>query len=83
MAAEQAATPERATEAGAADAPPVAFPAPPVAFTTMTAILGSIGQDEIASHQIALAVIRVSFLPGVAVSEAASVLIGQALGKIG
>ena len=33
MAAEQAATPERATEAGAADAPPVAFPAPPVAFT--------------------------------------------------
>jgi len=57
------------------------FGAEMLAFTTMTAILGSIGQDEIASHQIALAVIRVSFLPGVAVSEAASVLIGQALGK--
>jgi multidrug resistance protein, MATE family len=34
-----------------------------------------------ASHQIALACIRVSFLPGVAVSEAASVLVGQALGR--
>jgi MATE family multidrug resistance protein len=52
-----------------------------LAFTTMTAILGGIGQDEIASHQIALSVIRVSFLPGVAVSEAASVLVGRALGS--
>jgi MATE family multidrug resistance protein len=57
------------------------FGAEMLAFTTMTAILGSIGKDEIASHQIALAVIRVSFLPGVAVSEAGSVLIGQALGR--
>ncbi|MDB4936494.1 MAG: Multi antimicrobial extrusion protein [Labilithrix sp.] len=57
------------------------FAAEMLAFTTMTAILGAIGKDEIASHQIALTVIRVSFLPGVAVSEAGSVLIGQALGK--
>jgi MATE family multidrug resistance protein len=52
-----------------------------LAFTTMTAILGSIGHEAIASHQIALTVLRVSFLPGAAVSEAASVLVGQALGR--
>ena len=57
------------------------FGAEMLAFTTMTAILGAIGKDAIASHQIALAVIRVSFLPGVAVAEAASVLVGQALGR--
>jgi MATE family multidrug resistance protein len=51
-----------------------------LAFATFTAVLGSIGEDEIAAHQIALNVIRVSFLPGVAVAEAASVLVGQALG---
>jgi MATE family multidrug resistance protein len=52
-----------------------------LAFTTFTAILGSLGQVEIAAHQIALMVIRASFLPGVAVGEAASVLVGQALGR--
>jgi MATE family multidrug resistance protein len=57
------------------------FAAEMLAFSTMTAVLGTLGQAEIASHQIALNVIRVSFLPGVAVSEAGSVLIGQALGK--
>jgi MATE family multidrug resistance protein len=51
------------------------------AFTMFTIILGSIDAREIAGHQIALATIRVSFLPGVAVSEAASVLVGQSLGK--
>lgn len=51
------------------------------AFTMFTIILGSIGAQEIAAHQIALATIRVSFLPGVAVAEAASVLIGQSLGR--
>ena len=52
-----------------------------LAFTMFTGILGSLASAEIAAHQIALAVIRTSFLPGIAVGEAASVLVGQALGK--
>jgi MATE family multidrug resistance protein len=52
-----------------------------IAFTTFTAILGSLGPTQIAAHQIALMVIRASFLPGVAVGEAASVLVEQALGR--
>lgn len=52
-----------------------------LAFTVFTAVLGSLGAREVAAHQIALAVIRTSFLPGVAVSEAASVLVGRALGR--
>ncbi len=51
-----------------------------VGFTLFTAVLGGLGRAEIASHQIALNVIRVSFLPGVAISEAASVLVGRSLG---
>lgn len=51
------------------------------AFTMFTVILGGIGAGEIAAHQIALSTIRVSFLPGVAVGEAASVLVGQSLGR--
>jgi multidrug resistance protein, MATE family len=52
-----------------------------LAFATFTAVLGNIGGAEIAAHQIALSVIRVSFLPGVAISEASSVMVGQALGR--
>ncbi|HRG96012.1 MAG TPA: MATE family efflux transporter [Polyangiaceae bacterium] len=52
-----------------------------LAFTTFTAVLGSLGAHEIAAHQIALATIRVSFLPGIAVAEATSVLVGRALGE--
>lgn len=52
-----------------------------LAFTAFTAILGSIGASEIAAHQVAMAVIRTSFLPGVAVAEAASVLVGKSLGE--
>jgi MATE family multidrug resistance protein len=51
------------------------------AFATFTAVLGNVGATEVAAHQIAMAVIRVSFLPGVAVAEAASVLVGKALGQ--
>jgi MATE family multidrug resistance protein len=54
-----------------------------LAFATFTALLGSMGADQIAAHQIALATIRVSFLPGAAVGEAASVLVGQALARPG
>jgi MATE family multidrug resistance protein len=52
-----------------------------LAFATFTALLGTLGADQIAAHQIALATIRTSFLPGTAISEAASVLVGQALGR--
>jgi MATE family multidrug resistance protein len=57
------------------------FGAELLAFTMFTAILGSLGSREIAAHQIALSTIRASFLPGLAVGEAASVLIGRALGR--
>jgi MATE family, multidrug efflux pump len=57
------------------------FGAEVLAFTVFTAILGSLGASEIAAHQLALAVNRVSFLPGMAVAEAACVLVGQALGR--
>jgi len=52
-----------------------------LAFTAFTAILGSMGAAQIAAHQIALNTIRASFLPGVAIAEAASVLVGRALGR--
>ncbi|MGZ3418825.1 MAG: MATE family efflux transporter [Polyangiales bacterium] len=52
-----------------------------LAFTAFTAIIGSLGAAEIAAHQVAMAVIRTSFLPGVAVAEAASVLVGKSLGE--
>jgi len=51
-----------------------------IAFTTFTVILGGIAATEIAAHHIALTIIRTSFLPGIAIGEAASVLVGQSLG---
>lgn len=59
----------------------IQFAAETLAFTAFTVVLGSISKEEIAAHQIALNVIRVSFLPGVAIAEAASVLVGRALGR--
>ena len=56
------------------------FTAETLAFTAFTVVLGSISKEEIAAHQIALNVIRVSFLPGIAIAEATSVLVGRALG---
>jgi MATE family multidrug resistance protein len=50
------------------------------AFVVMTAIMGHMGSEQLAAHHIALMVLRSSFLPGVAVGEATSVLVGQALG---
>jgi MATE family multidrug resistance protein len=52
-----------------------------LAFATFTAVLGSLGPEQIAAHQIALATIRTSFLPGAAVAEAVSVMVGQAIGR--
>lgn len=57
------------------------FGAEVLAFTTFTAILANVGAREVAAHQIALATIRTSFLPGAAVAEATSVLVGRALGR--
>lgn len=51
------------------------------AFTTFTAILGSFGAVQMAAHQIALSTLRTSFLPGMALAEAASVLVARALSQ--
>jgi MATE family multidrug resistance protein len=51
-----------------------------LAFVALTALLGA-SEREIAAHQIALTTIRTSFLPGIAIGEAASVLVGRALGR--
>jgi multidrug resistance protein, MATE family len=59
----------------------IQFTAEMLGFTVFTVVLSSISTAEIAASQIAMNVIRVSFLPGVAVSEAASVLVGRALGR--
>jgi MATE family multidrug resistance protein len=59
----------------------VQFGSEMLAFATFTAVLATLGAEQVAAHQIALAIIRVSFLPGAAVSEAASVLVAQALGR--
>lgn len=50
------------------------------AFAILTAIVAAWRQVDMAAHQIALQVIHVSFLPAFAVSEAGSVLAGQAVG---
>jgi multidrug resistance protein, MATE family len=50
------------------------------AFSTLTAIVASLGKVQAGAHQIALQVIHVSFLPAFALGEAASVLAGQAVG---
>jgi MATE family multidrug resistance protein len=51
-----------------------------LAFTTFTALLASMGAAEMAAHHIALNTLRASFLPGFAVSEAATVLVARNLG---
>ncbi len=51
-----------------------------LAMVAFTVILGGIASAEIAGHQVALMILRTSFLPGVAIGEACSVLVGQALG---
>jgi MATE family multidrug resistance protein len=49
-------------------------------FALLTTIVSSMGETQMAAHQIALQVIHFSFLPTVALAEAASVLAGQAVG---
>ena len=49
-------------------------------FVLLAAMLASLAEVEMAAHQIAIQIIHFSFLPAYAVSEAASVLTGQAVG---
>ena len=49
-------------------------------FAMLSAMLVALSETEMAAHQIALQVIHFTFLPTLAVSEAASVLAGQAVG---
>ncbi len=52
-----------------------------LAFASFTAVIGTFSNRQMAAHQIALAINRTAFLPGLAVSEAVCVLVGQNLGR--
>ena len=49
-------------------------------FVLLAAMISSLSETQMAAHQIALQVCQFSFLPAYAVSEAAAVLAGQAVG---
>lgn len=49
-------------------------------YLTFTGILAALGDAHLAAHVIVVRTISVSFLPGYAISEAVSVLVGQAVG---
>ena len=49
-------------------------------FTAFGAMLAQSGDAHLAAHVIAIRLLMVCFLPGLAVAQAASVLVGQALG---
>lgn len=51
-----------------------------LAFAAVPLLLSQLGPVDVAAHQIVLQVMLLSFLPGLAVSEALSVLIAQAVG---
>jgi MATE family multidrug resistance protein len=50
------------------------------AFVILAVLISSLSEVQMAAHQIALQVCQFSFLPAYAVSEAASVMAGQAVG---
>lgn len=49
-------------------------------FMALSLMISALAEVEMAAHQIALQVIHFSFLPAMAIGEAASVLAGQAVG---
>jgi multidrug resistance protein, MATE family len=49
-------------------------------FALLASLISSLSEVQMAAHQIALQVCQFSFLPALAVAEAASVLAGQAMG---
>ncbi len=50
------------------------------AFSLLTMLVAAMPEAEMAAHQIVIQVIHFSFLPALAIGEAASVLAGQAVG---
>lgn len=50
------------------------------AFATLVVLLARISEVDLAAHQIVLQFVHASFLPALAVGEAASILVGQAVG---
>lgn len=49
-------------------------------FATLTLAVATFSETDMAAHQIALQLVHFSFMPCVALGEAASVLVGQAVG---
>lgn len=49
-------------------------------FAVLAALLAALSEVEMAAHQIALAVMHLTFLPALAIAEAGSILTGQAVG---
>lgn len=49
-------------------------------FTLLAVMISRLDEVEMASHQVALQVIHLAFLPAVAFGEAASVMVGEAVG---
>ena len=49
-------------------------------FALFAAMLARVGDADLAAHVIVIRIISVSFLPGYAIGEATSVLVGQAVG---
>ena len=50
------------------------------AFAMLTVMFSGMSEADMAAHQIALQAIHLSFLPALAIGEAASVMVGQAVG---
>lgn len=50
------------------------------AYALFAGVLAGVGEAHLAAHVIVIRVLMVSFLPGMAIAEAGSVLVGQALG---
>jgi MATE family multidrug resistance protein len=50
------------------------------AFATLSLLISLFSEVDMAAHQIAIQVCHLSFLPSIAVAEAGSVLVGQAVG---
>ncbi|MEL6348322.1 MAG: MATE family efflux transporter [Myxococcota bacterium] len=51
-----------------------------LSFVLFAAMLSMIGDAHMAAHILSIRIVSVSFLPGYAVAEASSVLVGQAIG---
>lgn len=50
------------------------------AWALLTGVLASAGDAELAAHTVAIRVLMLSFLPGLAIAESTAVLVGQSVG---